>query len=772
LIGLDTANTKPYDAVELGAAVADDAVRQPFYKLSNGTRIHDSCLDSRRIRAVQGERSVPLLARLMVPAWSREHGQCRLASLLILLPDLTDANVWDPAVNEAVRNRIELFFEDLERLCGVRNLARYCKIERCAGRDGIAHVHILVPWWVAELYRVHAENSAMVDLPGLRLDHRRVWSVDGAQVMQTWVYLRKCCDGEALRYREDRRTLDEQERGTVHALERRAEALLVNAGLNRRRLRSATWSRHLPRLTIPLTRWAREAVLAMARGTTPAMPGLSWETAIRCLALQFRRYAATLRRRTERPGPRRSAGSVLSIPAPVQAPSAHPSRGRHGMARARAPPCPTSALHPCSRCPEENTCPSSVRRPVSDEVSPCSSSVHAGARPHLPGQPGGCFCCRASARQGEARHRPCSGSSAGTTRTGTTAPIGSASSWGRRCSDGAQFRWGLTVPAAATVSRAEKSSINSPPWKVARMVTRYQKSRAAAPQYIMRELYHLPTEAPGLVKRRPALYLTIKLRRDGVLQGYHERSVTTDPFPRRKTAIPPDPNVPKSQSLRGSPEKIVQRVMMDLHQRFPPPQARHARLIESPEAAPLRDRADLQRLIRSWGVNINSPLDLENLATGYAVHHRGTREIAILRACVDDLEAQDWPSRAKGVYAITHEYWHTLRVTASSIQPDAFEEGSADVFGVLQTQHLTGYRVVSPVLAYPAYAAGVLRIAHTVSSSGVLPWLLQSRQQADLPGWLEHELTTSGHPLDIARRIAHNAYRPADWLAAVQTLRR
>ena len=190
----------------------------------------------------------------------------------------------------------------------------------------------------------------------------------------------------------------------------------------------------------------------------------------------------------------------------------------------------------------------------------------------------------------------------------------------------------------------------------------------------------------------------------------------------------------------------------------------------SPEGAPLQDRDDLQRLIRRW--DVTSSLDLENLQTGYAVHHRGSREIAILRACVDDLEAQDWPRRAKGVYAIAHEYWHTLRVTPSAVYPDAFEEGSADVFGVMQTQRITGYRVVSPVLAYPAYTAGVQWIADAVAPSNVLPWLLQSRQQADLPAWLERELTTAGQPLDIAQRIAHDAVGPPDWLAAVQLLRR
>jgi hypothetical protein len=346
LIGLDTANTEPYEAAELeeaaevNEAVLDGIVHRPFYQLSNGTRIHDSCLDSRRIRSVQGERSVPMLARLMGPAWSREHGQCRLASLLILLPDLIDANVWDPVVIGDIHDRIEQFFADLERLCGVRNLARYCKIERCAGRDGIAHVHILVPRWVAEYYRAHAESAAMVNRPGLRLDHRRVWSVDGAQVMKTWIYLRKCVDGEALRYREDRRTPEEQELGTIRALHRRAVALLVNAALSRQRLRSAIWSRHLPRLKIPLTRWVREAVLAMARGTAPAMPGLKWETAIRCLGLRLRRQAADLRRRTERIRPRRPrpVEHDQSLPAQAQAPSTHPSRGRHGMARARAPP--------------------------------------------------------------------------------------------------------------------------------------------------------------------------------------------------------------------------------------------------------------------------------------------------------------------------------------------------------------------------------------------------------------------------------------------------
>jgi len=48
---------------------------------------------------------VPLLARLMVPAWNREHGQCHLASLLILLPDLTDANVRYLVVIGELHNR-------------------------------------------------------------------------------------------------------------------------------------------------------------------------------------------------------------------------------------------------------------------------------------------------------------------------------------------------------------------------------------------------------------------------------------------------------------------------------------------------------------------------------------------------------------------------------------------------------------------------------------------------------------------------------------------
>ena len=61
------------------------------------------------------------------------------------------------------------------------------------------------------------------------------------------------------------------------------------------------------------------------------------------------------------------------------------------------------------------------------------------------------------------------------------------------------------------------------------------------------------------------------------------------------------------------------------------------------------------------------------------------------------------------------------------------------MFGITQTRHLTGYRVASPVLAYPHYANGVM-IARAVAPSNVVPWPLQSRQQTDLPGWLEGEL--------------------------------
>lgn len=215
----------------------------------------------------------------------------------------------------------------------------------------------------------------------------------------------------------------------------------------------------------------------------------------------------------------------------------------------------------------------------------------------------------------------------------------------------------------------------------------------------------------------------------------------TDALPRRKTYPDKDPAVPKIELLRGSAATVVGRVFNDLQQRFPPPSPLVYHLITSDEAAPLSTRHDLLKVFRRWSDISDATKD--EMETGTAVHHRTTREIALLRHTMDRFESRSSIERAKGVYILAHEYWHVLRVIPSTLAPDPFEEGSADLFSVIQTFRLTGYEVRPPVLAYSEYMAEVQEIIQTVAPTRMLDWLLESRHQPDLDAWVKNELDKS-----------------------------
>ena len=233
--------------------------------------------------------------------------------------------------------------------------------------------------------------NASGDGSDLRLMHMNAWVVRPQQVLLTYTYFFKCRCAPALRPWLDGRTLEEKEKGTRDAMDARQVAVQQNAAQGRRRIKAATRLRHVPRNPEPLNEWTRAALLEIATGTAPCWKGSGFPAYLHRLARHLWRKAhegkrkihrtarlarlakgrAALRARelrlrtarSERQQARQVAAQSLSratvgVPGTSVRSSAdgllrvltcgtcpvgttHPSRGRHGLARARAPPgCP------------------------------------------------------------------------------------------------------------------------------------------------------------------------------------------------------------------------------------------------------------------------------------------------------------------------------------------------------------------------------------------------------------------------------------------------
>ena len=111
--------------------------------LSDGTQIVDSCYDSHGTRLGRAHRALNGLVRLIRDAWNPHLGRPEFCTLLIVLPDLVDAdaNVWTTETVEAVQQRLDSHFDEVARAAGCDPLPRFDKIESCSGRSGVLHAH-------------------------------------------------------------------------------------------------------------------------------------------------------------------------------------------------------------------------------------------------------------------------------------------------------------------------------------------------------------------------------------------------------------------------------------------------------------------------------------------------------------------------------------------------------------------------------------------------------------------------------------------------------
>lgn len=346
--------------------------------LSDGTQIVDSCYDSHGTRLGRAYRAMNGLLRLVQDAWNPHLGRPEFCSLLIVFPDLTDTNIWMTDTVEAVQHRLDSYFDGLSELAGCGPLPRLEKAEVCAEHMGMVHAHVLMARPATRLYSLLGHAVIPENESGLRLFHLSAWVVLPETVLTTCAYFRKCRDARALRPWLDRRTLAEKEDGTRDAMASRQAALRQNAAQGRRRIKSATRFRHVPRSAQPLDDWTRAALVEIATGRVPCWTGLSFLTYLHRLARHLWRQTHESRRQAHRKArlarltegraalrartiklratrresrlARRTAAKLrgkLAWPvvrrnwdvcmcSPVD--GTHPSRGRHGLARARAPP--------------------------------------------------------------------------------------------------------------------------------------------------------------------------------------------------------------------------------------------------------------------------------------------------------------------------------------------------------------------------------------------------------------------------------------------------
>ena len=113
--------------------------------------------------------------------------------------------------------------------------------------------------------------------------------------------------------------------------------------------------------------------------------------------------------------------------------------------------------------------------------------------------------------------------------------------------------------------------------------------------------------------------------------------------------------------------------------------------------------------------------------------------------------------RARGLRTLTHELFHSMRLTADSFYP--FEEGAAELFANAVTQHLT-LMDVSPA-SNPAYLRvqdGMHAIAQKARKKDHLHiWLLRSRTAANQLAWFEQELIKLKiKDRDISKILSYN----------------
>ena len=369
---------------------------QPW-ELSDGTRIIDACYDSHKTRLGRAHRALNGLLRLIQDAWNPRLGRPEFCTLLIVFPDLigADANVWMTETVEAVQERLDSYFDEVARAAGCGPLPRYDKIESCSGRSGVVHTHSLVSKPTARLYTHFVNTDPAGGGPGLRLMHLDPWVVLPKRVLITYVYWFKVRDARANRPWLDGRTFEQKEDDTRDAMDAREVAVQQNEARGRRRIKSASRLRHVPQNSEPLNEWTRTALLEIANGTAPCWKGMEFWPYLHRLARHLQRKAGQLRRqahegqrkahraarlarlaegraarqgrelqlrtaRKEQRQARRVAARSLSAQAagatrssvrwsvdgPLRllaygtssVPTTHPSRDRHGQARARAPP--------------------------------------------------------------------------------------------------------------------------------------------------------------------------------------------------------------------------------------------------------------------------------------------------------------------------------------------------------------------------------------------------------------------------------------------------
>ena len=369
---------------------------QPWV-LSDGTHIVDACYDSHRTRLGRAYRALNGLLRLIWDAWNPRLGRPEFCTLLIVFPDLigADANVWTTETVEAVQQRLDSHFDEVARAAGCDPLPRFDKVESCSGRSGVVHAHLLVSTPTAQLYTHFANANPSGSAPGLRLVHLDPWAVLPRLVLITYAYFFKCRDARANRPWLDWRTLDQKEDDTRDAMDAREAAVQRNKAQGRRRIKPATRLRHVPQNPEPLNEWTRAALLEIADGTAPCWKGMEFWPYLHRLARHLKRKAGQLRRkahesaweahraarlarlakgraalqarelqlrlaRRERRQARRVAARKLSgqeagatgtsvrwwsdgplrvlVCGTSPVGTTHPSRDRHGQARARAPP--------------------------------------------------------------------------------------------------------------------------------------------------------------------------------------------------------------------------------------------------------------------------------------------------------------------------------------------------------------------------------------------------------------------------------------------------
>ena len=280
-----------------------DNEKRHLHQLPDGRWIHNDLRDSGNIRTGRARRRLAKFVRLAAEMFSAATGQLEARSLLITFLDHLNANVWDDETRRALHGELlELNTMLTEGRTGPAPTIEF-SLEGGDSRSGVCHAHGLGPGALDEFVGPAWRNRTVTLPSGRRVQIHEVRVVPPDRIWNTWVYMHKTPDGDAVR--KWWQTGADFNRAREHATLRHqaGKANLTAAGMLRRFPSRFTFSPDSRPEAVLLTRNQGEGLILLCQSALvlAGAPATTFCGLLRLAARAYQHVERRKRRKRRRP---------------------------------------------------------------------------------------------------------------------------------------------------------------------------------------------------------------------------------------------------------------------------------------------------------------------------------------------------------------------------------------------------------------------------------------------------------------------------------------